>query len=201
MAIILQCCILLSLLNSHYFTAIVFFFKWSFSGCHWHLLGCSDISIGCVRNANQSHVHVYGSLVAERGSHAELFNDRVEAITQCVRLQSADASLWGQKGGESECVHTKPRVPCECQSSNWTPNSGRWEREKRMKLDDWLADCFNPEGGNYHISFISNSPEFEYQPANDVIELFLNQWCVYSWTTCMPAFCFMKIASCLGWSW
>lgn len=48
-------------------------------------------------------------LLSDRASHTQLVNDRVEAITQCVRLQSANGFLWGQEGvGKLRCTLNKP---------------------------------------------------------------------------------------------
>lgn len=37
-------------------------------------------------------------LLSDRAGHTQRLNDRVEAITHYVRLQSADGFLWGQEG-------------------------------------------------------------------------------------------------------
>lgn len=48
-------------------------------------------------------------LLSDRASHTQLLNDRVEAITHCVRLQSANGFLWGQEGvGKLRCTLNKP---------------------------------------------------------------------------------------------
>lgn len=59
-------------------------------------------------------------LLSDRASHTQLLNDRVEAITHCVRLQSANGFLWGQEGvGKRRCTLNKPaeskRVSHPCQ--------------------------------------------------------------------------------------
>lgn len=57
--------------------------------------------------------------MSDRGCHAELLNDRVEAIKHCVRLQSADGGGGGgwRVGGLNACTQSC-QGPCESSVQN-----------------------------------------------------------------------------------
>lgn len=89
-----------------------------------------------MQRQESGHVHIcmyiftyVESLLSARASHTHLLNGRVEAITHCVRLQSANGFLWGQEGVEKlRCTLNKP-----AESKHVSHLTG-WEDEKLGSL-------------------------------------------------------------------
>lgn len=101
-----HCCLYFSSKVSLYLSTISIFSGSQFWHANDHDMECSDKSLLC-KDIHTSHVHIclWRGLLSDRGCQAELLNDRVEAITYCVRLQNADASLWGKGWGRWMQAH------------------------------------------------------------------------------------------------